>query len=619
MGAAQRVGRRGPLCTALALSCGWLLLAVLARATPANEQYSAYEQETLDQALTELGGKLEPVPEGKRIEAIEIRVLDVIEDRDPIPNFLNWFHANTRPYVVARELLFARGDRYSDKLAAESERNLRSIRQESLVIIAPMVGNDPDSVRVVVIVKDIWSLRLNSNYRLRAGKLELLLLQPSEENLAGTHRRVSGQFIYEPDTISFGSHYVDPRVAGSRLVTGIDSNLIVNHSTGELEGSFGSFQYGLPLYSTRQKWGWGAVASWRHETARRFVGTTLATFDADATDEEDGIPFVYESEVIAGRASGTRSLGVDVKHDFTFGAEASRSVFRAPDLGEFDGAAVQEFVDEAVPTSDTAIGPFVQYHLYFNDYVSLLDVETLSLQESFVVGPELYLRFYPVAQVFGSTRDYLGYHAGIAFTRGIGTGLGRVYAAGTAEMKPNGSEIFDSDVQFGLRVVSPSFYIGRVVYDGSALVRPHNFSNSLTSLGGDGRLRGYPSGLFIGQHLAASNLEFRSRNIPIWTFQLGGALFYDVGDAFDSFRAFRPKHGIGFGVRAVVPQLERTVIRVDWGFAVTPDRCARGDGSRVSGCTEPSARARAFDGLVLTFRQAFGVPRPDGRGITLAP
>ena len=55
------------------------------------------------------------------------------------------------------------------------------------------------------------------------------------------------------------------------------------------------------------------------------------------------------------------------------------------------------------------------------------------------------------------------------------------------------------------------------------------------SLGGDSRLRGYPSGSFVGKDFVAANLEFRSRPFELLSVQFAGALFFDAGDAFNDF------------------------------------------------------------------------------------
>lgn len=578
------------------VALGLCLSLSVASTAAANEAYSDYEQEALDIALEVHAGAIDPSPEGKRIVAIDIDVLDVIEQRDPLPDFLNIFHANTKDYVVRRELLFRQGNTYEQALVSETERNLRALRQESLVIIVPLQTERPDEVRVLAVVKDVWSLRLNSDYRFKNGQLEYLFLQPAEENLAGTHRRIFGAFSYEPDVLTFGGRAVDPRLAGSRHVAAIEGNVFVNHATGELEGSSGFFQYGKPLFSTRQQWSWGSVIQWNREITRLFRGTDIRGYDADATPGvDDAIPITYTSELIGGRYSVTRSFGIKIKHDLTIGVEGSRRNFRPENLDAYDPAAAAEFVTTQLPSSDTRNGPYLQYHLHFTDFASLLDVNTLGLQENYRLGPDMYVRIYPIAQAFGSSRDLLGLSALSSVTAPVGTGLARVYGGATVEALPD-TTVSDARVDGGLHIVSPSFVAGRLIYDGALIYRPKNFLNARNSLGGEGRLRGYPSQSFIGKDVIASNLEFRSRPLQLWTFQLAGALFYDVGDAFDGFDELRPKQGAGFGLRALFPQIGRAVMRLDWGFALTPE----------------ASSGSIIEGLVFTFKQAFNTPSLSG-------
>src|SRR5690606_20921692 len=140
-----------------------------------------------------------------------------------------------------------------------------------------------------------------------------------------------------------------------------------------------------------------------------------------------------------------------------------------------------------------------------------------------------------------------------------------------------------------------------LVYDGTWVVRPQNFSNRTVSLGGDTRLRGYPSLFFVGEHLLASNLEFRTRSFLLWSVLVRGALFYDVGDAYMG-DDLEPKQGAGFGVQLLFPQLGRAVMRLDWGFPLSQD----------------VGPFNAFQGLLLTFRQAFGVPTPVSTGVDIS-
>jgi hemolysin activation/secretion protein len=96
--------------------------------------------------------------------------------------------------------------------------------------------------------------------------------------------------------------------------------------------------------------------------------------------------------------------------------------------------------------------------------------------------------------------------------------------------------------------------------------RYRNYLNSRTFTGGDDRLRGYPSNFFFGKDTVFFNLEYRSRGIDIMKLQVGGVLFYDVGDAAQGFDMLRPKQSVGFGIRTLIPQLNRLVFRFDLAF-----------------------------------------------------
>src|SRR6185436_13301743 len=172
---------------------GLLLLtlgAVLPRAANAEDEapesitwsYSEYEQEAIHNAELELGARIDPTPEGKIIERIDVLTLDVNDPRDPEPRALNAVHTTTRPYVIRREILLHQGELYSKVLADETARNLRALPQLSIVVCVPLEGSSADKVRLVVITKDVWSLFPDFDLVARGG-LKYLLLEPKETNV----------------------------------------------------------------------------------------------------------------------------------------------------------------------------------------------------------------------------------------------------------------------------------------------------------------------------------------------------------------------------------------------------------------------------------------------------
>src|SRR5204863_2349000 len=115
-----------------------------------------------------------------------------------------------------------------------------------------------------------------------------LVLNPSEENLFGSHAVIGGLFIMEPATYSLGFSLGHRRLFGSHQQVTLAASLIKNRSSGATEGSFGEFRYGQPLYSLDTKWSWGTSILWLSDIARRFVGVTV--------DTTAGIPVEYNRD-----------------------------------------------------------------------------------------------------------------------------------------------------------------------------------------------------------------------------------------------------------------------------------------------------------------------------------
>ena len=61
------------------------------------------------------------------------------------------------------------------------------------------------------------------------------------------------------------------------------------------------------------------------------------------------------------------------------------------------------------------------------------------------------------------------------------------------------------------------------MFDAAGVYRYRNYLNRQTFVGGEGRLRGYPSSYLTGKDWFASNIEFRSRPVELFSIQLGGA------------------------------------------------------------------------------------------------
>lgn len=230
----------------------------------------------------------------------------------------------------------------------------------------------------------------------------------------------------------------------------------------------------------------------------------------------------------------------------------------------------------------------MQANLYESRFLRVHDLDTLALQEDYRVGYDFWLRTYPVTRGLGSSRDFLGVDTFAQYVLPLYDGFART--SGEALLELADGEIPTAAFAANAAFVSPRFALGRLVVDGLVIARPENYPNRRSTLGGESRLRGFPSAALIGQNLASYNVELRTRPVDILSCQIGSALFFDVGDAFDGPDPAL-KSSVGFGFRGLFPQLDRKVFRLDIAFPI----------SRRTADTGPV-------GFYVAFEQAFPAP-----------
>jgi hypothetical protein len=529
-------------------------------------EYSRYELAAIHDAEVKLGATVDPDAEGKIIESIETVRYDPIEERDPLPKALNVVHTTTKDHVVRHEMLLAVGSPYRRVLAEESARNIRSFAKVSVVAVVALRGSAKDRVRLVAITKDVWSLIVDVDFHFTKGGAEYLMFEVEETNLAGTQSEFSPRAIMQPESVSFGGAYVAPRFAGRFLRFHAEANVIFNRRSGDVEGTFGDSRIEQPLFSTRTPWSWSTGITWDNQVHRRYTNAEVAKF-------EGVVPWTWRWRKIEQSAQVTRSFGWATKNDVTIGAATVRDLYVIPDQDDYPKELVDRFAGEYVPVGEARSYPYAQWRSYKNDFLRISDFETLALQEDYRLGYDVLFRAYPVTRALGSTRDLFGMRAAGMYTIALGDGFARAFLDTTTEAQEK--NISDASVMGELRLVSPRTPLGRLVFDVAGTNRWRNYLNRTSQMGGEDRLRGWPTRHFVGRNVFAMNLELRSRPIELAAVQLGLAAFYDMGRAFNgSFEEIRPVQSVGVGFRIVLPQIDRSVIRGDFGFPITEDRPA---------------------------------------------
>lgn len=566
-------------------------------------EYSSYEQDIIRRVLKKTGYEVDLAPEGKIIGRVDVVRLEVLDERDPGPdilkpvpilspigkppishyfnkNTLNALHTTTREYIVLREMLLRPGDRYVQVIIDETARNMRSRMpfQVSVVIILPIRTEDPDRVDLLVITKDIWSLRLSFDTSITPGGLESFVLVPQETNFLGLHHTVQTRFVYLPESLTFGVGYAIPRFGYSWIGASAGASIIINQRTSTPEGSSVSAQVGQGLYSTRTEWAWSAEAGYSVAVTRRYSNARVLLFDARSTPQRDGIPWEYRAGAATGSVGVTRSFGWGFKNNFSLSMNASTSNCETFDLSRYDPRAAREFVLRALPICETRVYPAFTWASFTTNFLRTLEINTLGLQEDYRLGHEVSASIYPVTKSLGSTRNFVGFGANIGYTVALGDGLVGANASASAEVTgedprpgipPDERDrlaISDGSAGFSFGAVTPRLGIGRIVMNISALNRYRNYLNGRSFTGGEDRLRGYPSNFFFGKDTVFYNIEFRSRGIEILTAQVGAVVFYDAGDAAFAWDLLRPKQSVGFGFRGLFPQINRAVFRIDFAF-----------------------------------------------------
>ena len=573
--------------------------------------YSPYERETIAMIAKKAGTAVDDAPEGKIIESIRTERLDVFEKRDFLPGFLlfvNVLHATTRDHVIRREILQRQGERYSTLAMDETARNLRTLPELSLVLVIPLRGSTPDRVRVLVVTKDVWSLRLQWDVGLTTGGLQVLGLQPAVTKLLGEHLTLGGNFLYQPNSTALGGYYYIPRFEGTHVAITASANAIFNNQTGTPEGSFGSISAGQPLWNTHTEWAWSTLAAWREEITRIYSNAALAYYTSPDLPEKNAIrnvdnpqkgpgppngviPYEYRSSLAQASVAVARSFGWAYKNDFTLSLEASHRQFRTFDLSQYDPAAAADFKQNLVPVSDDRAYPALEWRTYTNNFLRVLDMETYGLQEDVRLGHFIDVKVYPNLLQTPLSRSFFGVFAEAGYTWALKDGVLRLDVQTTTEA--NGSGVIQGVIDATSYFASPRTPIGRLVFSARVVDRYANYLNQLLYLGADTRLRGYPSSFFAGQNMVVGNLEYRSRPFEIWKVQVGGVVFWDAGEAFQSWSDFHPVHDVGFGLRALFPTFDRTVFRADVGFPISNAPLPAG----VSPVT-----------FFVTFAQAFPLP-----------
>lgn len=542
------------------------------------ERLGRLERESVDEALASRGLRIDPKPEGKRVGRVLVVTQEVFAKRDGFLRWFNFFHIKTYPPIVERELLVRPGDPWNQARVDESRRNLVDPFLANVIVLLPVVSADAGQVDLLVVLRDVWSLRLNTNFEVQDGVLTQLSMSLSENNLFGLRKKLALAFRLDQGVYELGPVYIDPNVRGTRMTLEAGARAIFSRETDELEGSRSAIELAYPLWALDREWGASVAVSHYDARIRYFRGEDLLTYDVpETTTVEEQLPITYDYTRLSASSGVIRGFGDTIEHRVSFGHELGLSL---PSLrADFVGTPLERdaFVRDIFPRRELASALFVGYRLFTPTFVGYRDLDTFDLREDVRIGPSLEVRVSRAMTEIGSDVDFTRLASEASWAVPIGSGVARAATGWSARVQDG--RIFDHLLVAGGYLATPRMFRLLRLHasaQGSFLIEESN--NRFFTLGGDSGLRGYAIGAFAGEMKLEGHVELRTRPLPVLFTRLGAVAFWDVGHAFDRWRAdpgdpddepLVLHHDVGGGLRFLIPQLDPYVMRFDWALPLT--------------------------------------------------
>ncbi len=539
------------------------------------------ERQSVGRVLAARGYVVEPDPTGKVIGEVHIYNENVFAEKNRYLQFFNHFHHTTTEAAIAKELVIGKGEVWDQQRVEETARRLRDPLWTSVVAVIPVVAKDPAQVDLLVVTRDVWSLRLNTKYAFYADnkikKLTNLTISLSENNFLGRRAVLAAGFAMDQSEVSTGPIFIDKNVAGEHLDLRVRANALYNRDaliqrgTLDREGSDSSISLSRPLWSLASKWGWGATFGHTYAVSRSFIGTNVRTYDnPDTPDVVEANPYVYQSKVIVGSASVTRQWGDNsLKQTLALGYEAT-SQRELPFKFDGDAAARAAFIRDVLPRTEVTSGPYISYGGFRARYRTLRNLSTYDLGEDARFGPDYSLSLSTGLKLLGGDADYVRGTASAGWTLPWCRD-GFVRLSGTVSMRRQpgldlGHKYIDNSSSTTLRVATPIRWHGRIVFQSQLSTRWNETQNRFYTIGSDSGLRGFVIDEFRGRRFFSTQIEARSIPIPIWVLRVGGVAFYELGGAANALDHLPLHQDVGVGFRALIPQTSRELFRFDFAF-----------------------------------------------------
>ena len=462
----------------------------------------------------------------------------------------NALHIQTRASVVRRQLLFKPGERVSVRLIEETERLMRSNRIFYDVSIVP-VGYHDGLVDIEVKTRDTWTLEPGVSAS-RAGGVNKTGASLLDTNFLGTGILFGTSRFRDADRNGTEYHFSAPHV--------LDGWTAIAYSKAQLsDGERATASIVRPFYALDTRWAAG------------FSTSTDSRIDSLFSNGAKVAQFRHKQDSAEAFGGWSEGLVNHWTHRYSAGFSYLKDTYTAePDLP----APVPPL---QIPPDQTLAAPFFRYELVHDNYEKVKNRDLIERPEYFAMGTQANVQLGRALTGLGSTQNLWLYSAGASDGFRLPPNwvlLGSASVMGQSGYAPLARQLASGSIRFYGHADSRTLTF--VSLSGDTLKDP-NASSQLV-LGGDTGLRGYPRNYQAGERRVLLNVEERVYTdwYPFRLFRVGGAVFYDLGRAWngpaESPSSARWLSDVGFGLRILSARSSfGNVLHVDFAFPLNRD------------------------------------------------
>lgn len=487
-----------------------------------------------------------------RLNRLDVFDTSIPEEDNAVFRLANWLHFKTRDTTLQQLLLFKTGDAYDPRLLKESERLLRGTGYLGNATIRAVACHD-GAADIEVVAQDVWTFKPGLSFSRKGGK-NSSGLGVQETNLMGLGVKLGVDISSGVDRNTRTLSYRDPLLGSKRL------DLSAEYADNS-DGQARSLGLERPFYALDSRR--AAGVSWRRETR------------VDSVYEEGLVVGTYQTHEQFAKLYGGLSEGLRNGWVRRWTVGWTHDERRVENVVMADTSAVN------LPADRKLVYPWLGFELLEDDFQEARNQDQIGKTEDVALGWHFKAQLGAALPSFGSDRRAAVFSTRL--TKGLQPRPGHTVlfdakAEGRLERHGLAGTLFSGTARYYLRQ-SPrrSLFV--------ALAADHGVNadaEQQVQLGGDSGLRGYPLRYQTGKGRWLINVEQRyfTEWYPFRLFNVGGAVFYDMGRTWDQDARTQTPQGLlrdlGFGLRLGNSRSAiGNVVHIDLAFPLDGDPSIR--------------------------------------------